>query len=163
MIGFCGAPGSGKSEACRVLGEQRGALEVDSAYPMRCFAIMHLGASQVDVWTQEGKRRPSTIPGLSWRQVLGEMGAALETIDPDILVRMALQRCTGAEIYANSSIRRGNGKLWREAGGLVVEIVRPGHTIVNEFDRYDPAFITHRIVNDGTREAFAEKVLALLD
>lgn len=38
FVGFCGAPGSGKSEACRLLTMKRGAYEVDTGYPMRSSA-----------------------------------------------------------------------------------------------------------------------------
>lgn len=162
-IAFCGAPGVGKSEACRILVEERGAYEVDTGYPMRSFAIQFLGANHVDVQTQAGKDRPSTIPGLTWRDVLGKFGQAIETFDPDIVMRMALQRCNGPHLYVFSSARRDQGRLIREAGGRVIEIVRKGCSVVNDFDQYDRRYIDTTITNDDGVDDLKRTLLRIIN
>lgn len=163
FVAFCGAPGAGKSEACRILVEERGAYEVDTGYPMRSFAMQFLGANHVDVQTQEGKLSPSTIPGKSWRDVLGELAVKLEELHPRLLIDIAMRRCQGPYLYVFSSARRDNGRTVKEAGGRVIQIYRPGFHVVNEFDQYDLDCIDTTIINDGSPEDLKRAVLRAIN
>ena len=45
----------------------------------------------------------------------------------------------------------------------MVEITRPGHVPVNDFDHYDQSLVTYTLVNDGDLATLEERVTALFD
>jgi hypothetical protein len=61
------------------------------------------------------------------------------------------------------SCRKTQGLTYLKRGGIVVEITRPGHVPVNDFDHYDQSLVTYRIVNDGDLATLQERVTQLFD
>lgn len=164
LIALCGAPKSGKTTVQKYLNTVHGVVPVDDGYPLRDIAMKHFGLSHSDVTTQVGKGRMVTLPGgrvVQVRVILGEIGNAVEhLLGPDGIPEMALKRIekVDAPAFSFGSTRRHQGVVYRKYGGIVVEIVRPGFGIVNEFDRYSDQPITHRIVNDGNEKQLIAKV-----
>lgn len=160
MIALCGAPGAGKTEVQAYLAQTYGVHPVDDGHPLRDFAVRHLGLSAGDVLTQAGKASVRVFPGgrhLRVREALGELGNRIEELfGPDAIPEMAynwakhhaqVSRCAG---YSFGSVRRQQGRFYGERGAVVVEIVRPGCVIENEFDEYDPTLASLTIYNNST-------------
>lgn len=154
-IALCGAPGAGKSEVQKYLHEKHGVMPVDDGYPCREIAITHFGLGHDDVYSQSGKARSSVLPGgrmVENRVLLGEIGNKLEEIGgPDFIPEAALHRVRNVDVWACSfgSVRRKQGHVYKRHGGIVVEVVRPGFEVVNEFDQYDRSCIDLIFVNRG--------------
>lgn len=177
LIALCGAPGAGKSEVQQYLQQHYGVMSVDDGSPLRDFAVRHLGLSTWDVTTQDGKASLRNFPGGRYmlvREALGELGNRIEEVfGPDAIPAMAVNwamrdaksRNTapgymgGPEfVYCFGSVRRQQGSFYKRHGAVVVEIKRPGHEPVNEFDRYDASLADFTINNDSTLEALNARI-----
>lgn len=169
LIALCGAPGAGKTEVQRYLQKHYSVIPVDDGHPLRDFAMRHLGLSHADVSTQEGKSATKPFPGgrrMPVRVALGELGNRIEEIfGPDAIPEMALnwaqvnaQLWRGRSAYSFGSTRRQQGRVYKARGGVVVEIKRPGHEPVNEFDHYDASLADITINNDSTLEALHARI-----
>lgn len=171
LIALCGAPGSGKSEVQQYLKERYNVRAVDDGHPLRDFAMRHLGLSQHAVSTQDGKATRVTFPGgksMLVREALGELGNRIEDLfGDDAIPAMALEAARrehaaaglGASIaYCLGSVRRSQGAFYKKHGAKVVEIVRPGANIVNEFDSYDRSCVDLTITNDSSLAALRTRV-----
>ncbi|MBK1666711.1 hypothetical protein CKO28_01455 [Rhodovibrio sodomensis] len=67
-------------------------------------------------------------------------------------------------IFSFGSVRRQQGRLYKQHGGVVVEVRRPGKSARYDFDRYDPALADYVIENDTPGiEALTAKTLAIFD
>lgn len=155
LIALCGAPKAGKSEVQTYLRDAYGVVPVDDGYPLRDFATRHLGLGWDDVSSQAGKARTVTLPGgrvCTVREVLGEFGNKIEELlGPDAIPEMALHKTRHVQAPGLSfgSARRKQGSVFKRAGGIVVEIRRPGAEIVHDFDWYDPTLVDLTINNDA--------------
>lgn len=173
LIALCGAPGAGKTEVQRYLVEHYGVRAVDDGHPLRDFAMRHLGLSKWHVTTQEGKASKAVLPGgktMVVREALGELGNRLEELfGPDVVPDMALAWAARDDDswrrplhiharYCFGSVRRSQGRVYKEAGATVVEIVRPGCECINDFDKYDKSFVDLTINNDSSLAALHERI-----
>jgi hypothetical protein len=152
FVALCGNPKSGKSLAQEILQETFGYIPVDDGFPMREFAVNNLGLTWDDVRTQEGKARYTNILGRDWqhREILGILGNHFEDMfGADIMPLMAVNRCDPDKLYSFGSVRREQGKFYKDRGGIVIEIVNPDAKPSSyEFDRYNPDICDSRIYND---------------
>lgn len=168
LIALCGAPGAGKSEVQQYLRKHYDVMSVDDGSPLRDFAMRHLGLSPWHVTTQDGKASTAVFPGgrpMVVRKALGELGNAIEALfGPDAIPAMALAhgleaaKAGGWKAICFGSVRREQGAFYKEHGAIVAEIKRPGHNIVNEFDRYNPALADFTINNDSNLEALHARI-----
>lgn len=160
LIALVGLPGSGKTEVQRLLETRHGAVLVDDAWPMRQFAIRHLGLAFDDVTTASGKSRSTEICGRVWghRVLLGQIGRKLEELfGEDILPWIATRDLKPEESYVFASVRMGQPWFYRRLGGVVVEVVNPLVTApAYAFDDYDAAAAQHRIENDALARGLNE-------
>lgn len=151
-IGLCGDPQVGKSEVQRILWERFGVVSVDDGWPLRDFAMRHLGLSHDDVLTQAGKRRSSIINGREWenRKTLGDLGVALENLfGGDVMHWMATRTLPATGSYCFGSVRRNAAGIKRD-GGVIVEIVNPSAPPRRHaFDAFDRSLIDVTINNDA--------------
>lgn len=153
FIALCGAPESGKSTVQKYLQTEFGVVPVDDGYPCREIAVRHFGLGWNDVNTQEGKLRTVELPGgrsMEVRRLLGSIGNKLEEIAGDTFIpESAIQRVrhVDASAFSFGSVRRDQGWVYKQHGGIVVEIVRPGYGIKNPFDWYDPSAVDITIKN----------------
>lgn len=165
LVGICGAPESGKSAVQEIMNEKYGFVSFDDGEVIRQHCMNLFDLTQAQVYTQSGKKTSVLINGRTWmvRDVLGEYGRAIErTFGEDSVptwaLREALRRHSGASGISFGSVRRLQGKLFLQRGGFVLEVTRPGKMVVNEFDRYEPTLVTHRLLNDGSLEDLSTQV-----
>ncbi|TAJ97133.1 MAG: hypothetical protein EPO41_03840 [Reyranella sp.] len=170
LIALCGAPGAGKTEVQAYLQKHYGVIPVDDGHPLRDFAVRHLGLTHSDVSTQDGKASLRAFPGgrhMFVREALGELGNRIEEVfGPDAIpemaynwvIRNANRGWASNECYCFGSVRRQQGRFYKSKGAVVVEIKRPGHEPVNEFDRYDASLADFTINNDSSIEALNARI-----
>lgn len=161
LVAICGNPQSGKSTLQKVLQNQFGLIPRDDGDVIRshCMRIGNLKGS--DVYTQEGKSRLTGLNGRIWqnRIMLGEYGKMLEqmfgeNIVPDIAIREALQHWDETPNpahrgYSFGSVRRNQGRKYKEYGGVVIEVVRQNAPPSgNDFDEFDRSIVDVVVEND---------------
>lgn len=165
LIAICGHPRSGKTEVQRLLQKLYGVEPIDDGWPLRDYAMRHMGASHFDVCTEPGKRSLAYMSGepvvdartgehLTWRRVLGLIGMQFEELfGGNHLPRCALLRVKSkpGAVYSFASVRRDQPLFYKQHGALVVEVSRPdvGPT-GNDFDVWNGSVTDFVINNDGS-------------
>lgn len=153
IIGLCGNPTSGKTEAARIIEEVYGHEQADDGRPLRLIAIDYFGLTHDQVFTQEGKLEKVMLNGREWtvREILGEIGNAFEEkFGGDIIPIMSHNARPKGVRTTFGSVRREQGLYWKNHGALVLEIRNPlAGPSPYEFDRYNPEHADHVIFNDG--------------
>jgi hypothetical protein len=116
-------------------------------------AMDYLGLTAEQVFTQEGKLETVTVNGREWqvRKILGEIGNAFEEkFGGDIIPIMSHNARPKGSYSVFGSVRREQGKYWRDQGALVLEIVNPlAGPSQYEFDQFNASYCHARIINDG--------------
>lgn len=165
LVALCGNPRAGKSETQKIL-EDYGYQPADDAWPVRDFAIRHFGLSLEDVTTQSGKDGMTEVCGIPMqvREVLGKAANSLEReFGEDIMAWLAVQGLRPDTHYSFGSVRRQQGKVYKQLGGVIIGVRRPGaDRSPYEFDSFDESVVDHWIDNDGPIEALREKVADLM-
>jgi hypothetical protein len=164
LVGLCGYPKVGKSTVQNILREDYGLIPVDDGRPLRDIGKLLFGLSEEHVTTQEGKASYVEIEGKTWqvRDILGTLGDLFEntfgqqTI-PTACIRQSIaswkvqpdeSRPYYYRGYSFGSVRKVQGKSYRDAGGEVIEITRAGCGPSGyAFDEYDRTLITKTIHN----------------
>jgi hypothetical protein len=153
LIAFCGHPKAGKTEAQKILEERYGAIPIDDGWPMRDFAIRHLGLTIDDVTTQEGKAQTIIFAGKSFtvRWFLGELGNALEALlGADAIPLMAARHLESDQLYCVASLRRDQARVWKKFGGLIVQIDNPiAKPSPYAFDQFDESYVDIVLANEA--------------
>jgi hypothetical protein len=175
IIALCGNPTSGKSTASEIINDVYGHELADDGLPLRKIAMDYLGLTADQVFTQAGKLEFVTINGRKWqvREILGEIGNAFEEkFGGDIIPIMSHNARPKGAYSVFGSVRREQGRYWREQGGLVIEIENPlAGPSKFEFDTYNPAYAHAKIKNDGlarglspeeARKDLREKLVAIV-
>lgn len=166
LVALCGNPKSGKSEVQRILKEKFSYQPVDDAAVIRRFAIDWLGLTEEDVTTQEGKQKIVEILGKEWqvRDILGTYGCKLEEMFGEwIFPYTATRNLSDLMRYSFGSVRRNQGRFYKQQGGVVIEIQNPlAKPSPYAFDRYDKSVVDIVIDNDSL-ERGANRAEALLD
>lgn len=176
IIALCGNPTSGKSTAAEIISEVYGHTVADDGLPLRKIAMDYLGLTPNQVFTQEGKLEYVEINGRKWqvREILGEIGNAFEEkFGADVIPMMSHHARPKGEYSVFGSVRREQGKYWRDHGALVLEIVNPlAGPSIYPFDSYNNAYCQARIQNDGlarglskeeARRDLADKLIAAIN
>lgn len=167
FVALCGAPKSGKSTIAELLRDRYGAMIVDDGMPLRRAVMDLYGLSWEDVSTQEGKAREIEVCGKTYqvRHLLGDLGNMLEGFySQQFMPERAIASITQtAPFYVFPSCRKTQGLTYRQHGGLVIEVYRPGYEPVNDFDHWDQSLCTHIAANDTTLEALEQRVIAFFD
>ena len=160
IIGLCGHPTSGKTTAAEIINEIYGHEIADDGRPLRMIAINYFGLTPEQVFTQEGKLEKVQLNGREWtvREILGEIGNAFEEkFGGDIIPIMSYNALPKGTYATFGSVRREQGKYWRDRGALVLEIVNPDvGPSPYEFDRYNPEYAHHQILNDGLHRGLSK-------
>lgn len=166
-IALCGAPGVGKTTVADYLGVTFGADQIDDGACLRQASLILFGGTWACYNTQEGKARSKVICGKSYtnRQLLGQLGNLLEghfgdQFMPEYAMQVAarIDENRPPPFFVFPSVRKNQGITYRNHGGLVIEITRPGHVPINDFDHYDQSLVTHTIVNDSTEAELLARV-----
>jgi energy-coupling factor transporter ATP-binding protein EcfA2 len=175
IIALCGNPTSGKSTAAEIINEIYGHELADDGLPLRKIAMDYLGLTAHQVFTQEGKLEYVEINGRKWqvREILGEIGNAFEDkFGGEVIPMMSHHARPKGSYSVFGSVRREQGKYWRDRGALVIEIVNPlAPPSIYPFDAYNNAYCQARIQNDGlarglskeeARRDLADKLIAVI-
>ncbi len=153
LIALCGNPTSGKSTAAEIISSIYGHELADDGLPLRKIAMDYIGLTAEHVFTQAGKLEYVTINGRRWqvREILGEIGNAFEEkFGGDIIPIMSHNARPKGSRAVFGSVRREQGRYWRDQGALVLEIVNPlAGPSKFEFDTYNNAYCHAQILNDG--------------
>lgn len=154
FIAICGYPNSGKTTIQNIMKEKYGVIPVDDGGVLREIAMKYFSLSWADVHTQEGKLNHTTICGKKWqnRDILGTLGNKLEEMFGDqALPWLTLNRLNiqPGQLYSFGSVRKNQGITYKKAGGIVIEMVRPGCSPNYEFDKYDKTLVDFSIFNDN--------------
>lgn len=161
IIALCGHPTSGKSTAAELIFEIYGHKLADDGLPLRKIAMDYLGLTPDQVFTQEGKLETVMLNGREWtcREILGEVGNAFEEkFGADVIPLMSLNSTPALSRVVYGSVRREQGKFWRDRGALVLEIVNPlAGPSQYEFDRFNPEYCHAQIQNDGLARGLSPK------
>jgi tRNA uridine 5-carbamoylmethylation protein Kti12 len=176
LIALCGAPKAGKTTLAEFLERRYNAHLVDDGEVLRRAAMALYGLSWDDVTTQEGKAKRIELCGRTFdhRQLLGQLGNLLEShygeqIIPELTLR-ALQRRFHADtelwdhpFFVFPSVRKTQGLTYRERRGVVIEVRRPGHVPVNDFDHYDTSLVNYTLDNAGDLRHFEAQAALLFE
>lgn len=153
IIALCGNPTAGKSKAAEIINEVYGHELADDGLPLRKIAMDYLGLTPEQVFTQEGKLEYVVINGRrrQVREILGEIGNAFEKkFGGDIIPIMSHNARPKGSMSVFGSVRREQGRYWRDQGALVIEIRNPlAGPSPYEFDRYNPEYADWIVHNDG--------------
>ncbi len=153
LIALCGNPMSGKSTAAEIISACYGHTLADDGLPLRKIAMDYLGLTTDQVFTQAGKLEYVILNGRKWqvREILGEIGNAFEEkFGGDIIPIMSHNAQPKGQFSVFGSVRREQGRYWKEKGALVLEIVNPlAGPSKFEFDTYNNAYCHAQILNDG--------------
>lgn len=156
LVVLVGWPKAGKTTAAEILADHFGYTIADDGFPLRDFAIRHMGVEPGLVLSQEGKA--TKVPFLDGertvRWILGEFGNALEKhFGDDIIPWMASLKLNPEMSYVMPSVRKDQALFWKRLGATVVEIVNPDATSSpHDFDRFNRECIDIRVVNDGLHQ-----------
>lgn len=170
LVALCGVPKSGKSEIQKILCEEFNILIQDDGWILRDFGMQLFGLTLEDVTTQAGKMREIEIDGKmrTVRWMLGELGNSLEAkfgehVIPNWAIRNAIADKRPSFGHSFGSVRKTQGWAYKNAGGIVVEIVRPGVELTgHNFDTYDRGAVDFTFRNDGdSLHGLRQKVRAL--
>lgn len=166
-IALCGLPGSGKSTVQELLRANHGVYPVDDGYPLRDICIRYLNLSTHQVCTQEGKKENVFLLDKTWqvREILGEMGNRFEAMFGEhVIPFMVTNTLVGNGPYSFGSVRKSQGWFYKDQGGIVIEVRRPGiEPSPYAFDQFDPEAVDHVLMNNGTLHDLENAVAALVD
>ena len=165
-IALCGYSGAGKSEVQKILRADFDVLPVDDGWPLRDYAIRHMGATEAQVFTQEGKTQLAWINGapvidhvtgshMTWRQVLGRIGDQLEALmGTHHMAQCAMLRTelmpdsNPYKHFSFGSVRKDQAGAYKLKGGLVIGIKAPwAPWNENAFDLFDESAVDLWIEN----------------
>lgn len=172
-IAVCGMPKSGKTAIAGILSSHFNYLPIDDGLILRRAAPIIFGFNDEYPYSQFGKSQSVDTPAgeQEVRKILGDLGNLLESHYGESMMPWAAMREAqkfvdkhlGAR-FVYPSCRKTQGKYYKEAGGLVIEVIRPGiEPSVYEFDQYDPTYIDHTIHNDGTLQDLEKSVAAFIN
>lgn len=171
IVALCGWPKSGKTSMAEYLRDTQGYKIIDDGLILRNFVHVAFQVPMDSLYTPEGKARTIEILGKTWeiRKILGQVGNKLEelfgeNIMADIAMRQArmMHAFTGYNKFVFPSVRKTQGQLYKQEGGLIVKMDRPGYgDSGNDFDRFDQEIVDMTIMNTGVKDAlthFAEPI-----
>ena len=166
LIAICGQPGHGKSTVQTILQECFGVLPFDDGLPIREEVLKRYPfLTWDDVTTIAGKNKVVQANGESFtvRQLLGNLGKEYEDSEPGYWARIAIERALVEDTIVPASfgsVRRTQPSIYREHGGLVVEVCDPRKGVSpNDFDQYDRSAVHLTILNDGSLDELYYKTI----
>lgn len=152
-VALCGNPKAGKSLVMEIMAVNYGTQAVDDGRPLREIAKQYLGLTHDQVYTQEGKASHVEILGKHWqvREILGELGNLFEFLFGEhILPFMVTQTLEGPGPFVFGSVRKTQGRFYKQAGGIIIGIENPlAGPSPYAFDKFDESAVDYWIINDA--------------
>ena len=157
-IGLCGNPKSGKTTIADMLAEEMGGVVIDDGLILRKAVPILFGIPEDEPFTQEGKAKVYDVCGRqeTVRQMLGELGNWLEgryseLFMPIRAMQIAKEEYPDKDVFIYPSVRKFQGKAYKDAGGVIVEIENPkAPKSPNAFDVWDDSVVDFWFTNDPT-------------
>lgn len=172
FIGICGYPESGKTTVANILIEQWDAILVDDGAPLRRACLALYGGTPADWSTQEGKAGKIEVlgEGHSRRDLLGTLGNALEKqygehFMPALAVKDANERFGEMHLgpFVFPSVRKTQGHFYKQHGGVIIAVNRPGKWPHFDFDHFDHAAVDYWLNNTDDLETLTERAVELFE
>lgn len=164
-VALCGNPKCGKTTIAEMLiDEFGGGVIIDDGEPLRKALPILTSIPEEWCYTQEGKARTFELAGTEdqVRKGLGELGDWLEArYGEEVLAHLAMMNAArnhpDALFYIYPSVRKTQGRAYKRAGGVVIEIDNPtAPPSGNKFDLYDRSVIDFTIHNDPSEMTLGE-------
>jgi hypothetical protein len=157
-VAICGYPKSGKTELATILCEEFGGVLIDDGAILRKAVPTLYGINPEDCYTHEGKNRSYRVLARTEtvREMLGCLGDYLEgrygeNFIPTRAMAEARRSFPNAPFYVYPSVRKTQAWAYRDAGGVALQIDRPGvGPSGNPFDEWNRDFIDLVIYNGFT-------------
>lgn len=155
-LALVGHPKSGKSKIAEFLEDEFGAVIIDDGMPLRRALPILTGIPEEWCFTQEGKATTFELNGVEdqVRKGLGELGNWLEArygeeVLAVLAMKYAVENHPTAPLFVYPSVRKTQGRAYRRAGGIVMQIDNP--TVGpsgNAFDVWEASSVDLAITND---------------
>ena len=159
LVAVIGYPHAGKDTIAKILIETLGYKRIDDGWPIRQTCMVYFNWSLEDVTTDAGKDEIVYVRGVpeTRRKVMQDVGRIMERVyGEDVLPRAAIGRIQLEKLegcFVFPSVRMKQGWVYRNDGGLVIEITRDGCSWDgSEAENYDrsSAHISIHNMYDGT-------------
>lgn len=170
-VGLVGWPTCGKTTFAEMLEDEFNGQIVDDGLILRRALPILLGGDPQAPFSQEGKATSRLVGDRTEtvREGLGELGNYIEArygedIVPVRAMEIARQEHPNARFYIYPSVRKRQGRVYRRAGGIVIQVDRPGaDDSGNVFDRWDQSNVDLIVRNDGSLADLRARVQRLPD
>jgi hypothetical protein len=155
-VALVGWPKCGKSTVAEMLADEFGCVICDDGLILRQAIPILTGIPVESCFTQEGKASVVRVGDRDEivRQALGELGNWMEDrygveILAERAMTNALREYPDASFYVYPSVRKTQGRAYRRAGGIVIQIDNPWVGVSeNDFDKWDTGCVDLVIEND---------------
>lgn len=154
IIGICGFPRHGKTTVQRFL-TRIGVAMIDDSASLRRLAMEKYNLTWSDVSTQIGKSlkiyRTEHDDVVTIRQALGDLGAKYEKEHgQNYWIDAAISPLASGQPVSFGSVRMGQSRAIKEAGGFVIAVVDPRQPPSTfAFDQYDMTYVDAVVSNDS--------------
>ncbi len=168
IIALCGYPDCGKSTLQDYLAKKYGFEPYDDAIGIRQEAMKRHNLTWDDVSTQAGKAKNIETPQgtRQVRDLLADIGNEMighhgSQWKPE--QALAAAKAAGKARVCFASVRLDEAKAYRAAGGVVLEVVRPGCAPLSSADEYDRKLVDATIMNDADLSVFFNRASAVIE
>ncbi len=160
IIALCGHPHVGKSTLQAYLEKRYGFTPCDDAAAIRAETMRRHDLSLDDVTIQSEKEKiidTSTGPR-SIRRLMADIADEYISVHGTQWKPLqALADAQGLDRACFASVRRDEGRAYQAAGGILIEITRPGCHPRTQADTYDTDALDASINNDGNLQDLFDK------
>lgn len=169
IVGITGAAGAGKDTVAEVL-VILGARRYGFADPLK-LALNAIFGWTIEMWDdREWKETPQEPHGRSPRYLAQTIGTewGRDLVHPNLWVMVAAElKKNDARPWVLADVRFPNEAKWiRDAGGVIIEVIRPGHEPIegNHVSEVglERGLIDHTIINDRGINDLRDEVIKLL-
>lgn len=162
LVAVIGYPHAGKDTVAKILRDTFGYRRIDDGWPIRQTCMTYFNWSLEDVTTDKGKDEIVMVRGVAEtrRKVMQDVGRLMEeTYGEDVLPKAAIGRIEKEKLTGNfvfPSVRMKQGWIYRNAGGLVIEVTRNGcvwdGTVTENYDRSSAHASVHNMYDGSNAE-----------
>lgn len=166
IIALCGYPCSGKSTLQRYFAERYGFSAIDDAGFIRQEAMRRHSLTLEDVSTEDGKQKLiETENGVrTVRAIMADISDEfIAAYGTQYKPQQALLAAQGQDRVCFASVRRDEAKTYRDAGALIIEIMRPACGPLTQADDYDRTLVDITLHNDGNLQEFLNEAGGIIE
>lgn len=166
IIAVCGPPQAGKSTVADIISKHYGYDVCDDAKYVRDATKAYYQLLDWHVYTNEGKKSYVKVPtGEVWmvRDLMAHVGDFVEELHGDRFKPLLAiqQNSPNSKGIIFPSVRGDEGYVYKEYGGVVIEVVGSQNHIASTSDEYNKNAVDYTIVNNETIDKLQQKVVEL--